>query len=133
MRGFEQNITRADYGAVANIELYTPAFAPLSRLGWGGKEPVYEGEGGKRALIEPGRKMEEGLRAFAFFDAGWGGSVERLPREPSSRSLAGAGTGLNYFLNRNLVVRAAYGWQVLEEGFLDGESGRSHISVTMRW
>ncbi|MFK5924516.1 MAG: ShlB/FhaC/HecB family hemolysin secretion/activation protein [Verrucomicrobiota bacterium] len=133
VRGFEQNITRADYGAVANIELYTPAFSPLSGLGLGGKDAVYEGEGGKRTLIEPGRKMEEGLRFLAFLDLGWGGSVDRLPREPSSRELAGAGAGLNYFLNSNLVLRAAYGWQVWEEGFLDAEDGRSHISVTMRW
>ena len=133
VRGFEQNITRADYGAVANIELYTPAFSPLSRLGWGSKAPVYEGEGGKRVLLSPERKMEEGLRFLAFLDLGWGGSVDRLPQEPSSRELGGAGAGLNYYLNRNLVLRAAYGWQVWEEGFLDGVNGRSHVSVTMRW
>lgn len=88
---------------------------------------VYEGEGGKRALIEPGRELEEGLRFFTFLDLGWGGSVDKLPREPSSRSLGGTGGGLNYYLNRNLVLKAAYGWQVLEEGFLDAEDGRSHI------
>ncbi len=133
VRGFEQNITRGDYGAVANIELYSPAFSPLSRLGLGSREAKYGEEDGKRVLLSPGRELEEGLRFLAFLDLGWGGSVDRLPREPSSRELGGAGVGLNYFINRNLVVRAAYGWQVWEEGFLDGENGRSHISATMRW
>ncbi len=113
VRGFEQNITRADEGIRLSAELYGPEFYPLNTLGLD--------------------LDEEKMRVFGFYDAAWACNVDRLPGEPDSQSLGGAGLGLEYRLASYLSLRLAYGWQLDQSGFEDGESARWHISTMVRF
>lgn len=108
VRGFEQNITRADQGAVLNLELYAP---PISLL-----------------------KKNDSARAFAFYDQAWAGNVNLLPNEPSHIQLGGIGLGVDFRLARNFSTRASYGWKIDAQGFQDDAShGRFHVFTSLRW
>jgi len=114
VRGFEQNVIRADRGAQVNLELYGPPFRPLEAAG------LAEG-------------VREEARLFAFFDYALGGNVELLPGESDDFQLGGAGLGIEADLGRHASVVASYGWQVVQEGFVDDQDSRWHVSALLRW
>ncbi len=113
VRGFEQNVTRADQGLILNLELYSPPLHPLQMLG------VNEGD--------------DQLRLFGFFDYATASNVNLLPGESDSIDLGGAGVGLDYQLFRHFSIRAAYAWQVSQSGFEDSQDARWHLSGMVRW
>lgn len=117
IRGFEQNITRADEGIRMSVELYAPAMQPLNKAGFG-----------EFIDIE-----DENARLFGFYDYAWASNVDLLPGEANSLSLGGAGLGLEYRLARYLSLQIAYGWQVAQSGFDDDQTARWHVSTTARW
>tara|TARA_R110002096_G_scaffold238581_17_gene430213 strand:+ start:515 stop:2206 length:1692 start_codon:yes stop_codon:yes gene_type:complete len=113
VRGFEQNITRADQGLILNLELYSPVIRPLEMVG-----------------ID---QANDRFRAFAFFDYATASNVNLLPGEGDGIHLGGAGLGLDYQLFQHLSLRAAHAWQVSQSGFEDDQNARWHLSGTVRW
>jgi len=118
VRGFAQNIVRADRGAQVNLELYSPPFRPLERVGSGAGLP--------------GNFRDE-ARLFVFYDYAVGGNVDLLPGESDDFQLGGAGVGVEMNIGPHASAVASYGWQVLQEGFVDDRHSRWHVSALVRW
>ena len=106
VRGFAPSEWRADSGLVLRNELRAPAFAVL-------------GAGDQ-------------WQPFGFVDLAWGESVAPLPDE-EELSLGASGLGLKAEFGRFLSADFSYGWQIAENGFDDGETGRFQGRVTVRW
>ena len=128
VRGYEQNLLRADQGVGVNLELYAPEFRPLGWLPFNSR--TVEGSGKAPATTEP--LLVDHARFFGFYDFGWGRNTNRVENEEDI-NLAGAGVGLDYRISNSLALRAAYGWQIAESGFDDEEDGRMHLSAKYRW
>ena len=112
IRGFESNIIRGDQGAVLNLDLYAPPFSLLDASGLG---------------------VNDSARVFAFYDQAWATNVDRLPDEAGNVHLGSLGAGLDFRVASYLSARISYGWQVDKSGFEDDDSGRLHVSTTIRW
>ncbi len=113
VRGYDNFAVRGDNGLIVNVELRTPAVSVLKHLGL--------------------KKVRDNLQLLAFYDYGVVSSVDKLPGEPDSISLQGAGIGLRYNFQSNLAVRLDYGWQLEDLPFQDpdGDNGRLDFSAVL--
>ncbi len=130
VRGFETNLVRGDNGFATNMTLYTPGiaiFGPFQRRDWLGQTFQRHGKGGNVA-----ETVHDQVRAFTFLDYGWTSSHSKLADE-TSRSLAGAGIGLSYEMGRHFSAELSYGWQIVEKGFKDQDTGFWHLRSTKRF
>lgn len=133
VRGFEQNITRADRGLQMNLELYGPSFSPLSWI-QGETDLVETGDKGGKQLVEAaGERLDDHARLFGFFDYALAGNNDLLPGETDGINLGGTGLGLDYRIARHFNLRLAHGWQASQSGFIDDLGSRWHVSATARW
>ncbi len=105
VRGYDEREARGDRGVVASAELSTPSVEPA---GWG-----------------------EAFRLVAFFDYGAVGNRERLPGEPRSTDLVGAGAGLRFDWNPWASVRLDLARQLTRTGLSDEDRDRAHVSVVV--
>ncbi len=107
VRGWEQRIVRGDQGVVANLELRTPSLSPANLFGF--------------------HNAQDGMQFLTFFDYGFVASADSPEGAPGSFGMGSVGVGLRYQLDDNFSLRLDYGYQVIEENFNDGESGRIHF------
>lgn len=114
VRGFEQNLVRVDQGTALNLELYGPAFRPFDCIGLASDS-------------------QHQARVFGFYDYAVGGNVDPLPGEPDDFQLGGTGLGIDIRATEHASLRLSHAWQVIEEGFSDGESSEWHVSALVKW
>lgn len=105
VRGFDENFTRGDGGALLTLELGPP---PVSVF--------------KKDRLSP----------FVFYDAAWLYVSDSRAGE-ASPSIQSTGIGLNWRLGAKAFARAAYGWNVGDSGVFDANDGKLHFGVTMTY
>jgi hemolysin activation/secretion protein len=98
-----------DSGLIATAELRTPIFYPSTFMGF--------------------RNVEDGAYGLIFYDYGTVSSHTPLPGEQDAQ-LGAFGLGFRYNRDNWFSLRVDYGFQVTEEGFSDGESGRWQVGAT---
>lgn len=108
VRGFEQRVANGDYGAVGTVELRTPTLYPSTLAGYD--------------------NIEDGAFGLLFYDAASLSSVDLLPNQEEAK-LGSVGLGFRYQKESWFTLRVDYGFQVTEEGFDDGTSGRWHVGA----
>lgn len=111
VRGYDENLVRADAGFLVNLELISPEFSLLNR-----------------ALPE----VHDRWNAVFFYDAAAFRINDRLPGEISP-SLQSVGLGLDCRIGERGHARVAYGWAVENHG-VDAalvEDGKVHFGVTV--
>ena len=108
VRGFEQRIIRGDSGVVGTLELRTPTVFPSTFTGY--------------------NNVEDGAFGLLFYDAAALANKDPLPFEQDLRA-GSVGLGFRYQRENWFTLRVDYGFQVSEEGFQDGESGRWHVGA----
>ncbi len=111
VRGYEMRIVRGDQGGLASVEVRTPTMSPANWIGYA--------------------NMRDGMQLLAFYDYGYLENVDPLEDEPDSISLGSFGVGLRYQFEENFSLRMDYGWQIHEDGFNDGETGRFHAGARL--
>lgn len=109
VRGWEERIARGDSGVVATAELRTPVFYPST---FGGFNNVLDGAYG-----------------LIFYDYGNLSSEKPLPGQESVE-MGSVGLGFRYQRQNWFSLRVDYGFQVTEDGFDDGKSGRWHVGAS---
>ena len=108
VRGWDQSEVRADSGLSMEVSYFS------------------------RNLI--GKRFQgQSLRAYGFVDAGYGKLRGLAAGVEDQRELVGAGLGLQYQLGRKGTLDLSYGKQLHEEGFDDGEDGRFHAALNLRF
>ncbi|MEM7698104.1 MAG: ShlB/FhaC/HecB family hemolysin secretion/activation protein [Verrucomicrobiota bacterium] len=111
VRGFDENVVRADQGAVVSVEFRSAPFELLNR-------------------VAPESPLEETWRGLAFFDAA-ALRINDATGTESSASLASVGLGVEGKVADHLVARLAYGWVIADNDVAgDLDSGRWHFGVT---
>jgi len=108
VRGFESRTVSGDRGLVGSIELRTPRFYPSTLAGFG--------------------NVRDGAYGLVFYDAGRVASHDPLPGEEQF-TLGSVGVGFRYQKEEWFTLRVDYGFQVTEEGFDDGNSGRWDVGA----
>jgi hemolysin activation/secretion protein len=109
VRGWEERVVNGDSGLIATAELRTPIFYPSTFMGF--------------------RNVEDGAYGLIFYDYGTVSSHTPLPGEQDAQ-LGAFGLGFRYNRDNWFSLRVDYGFQVTEEGFSDGESGRWQVGAT---
>jgi hemolysin activation/secretion protein len=109
VRGWEERVVSGDSGLIASAELRTPVFYPSTFMGF--------------------RNVEDGAYGLIFYDYGTVSSHTPLPGEQDAE-LGAVGLGFRYNRDNWFSLRVDYGFQVTEEGFEDGESGRWQVGAT---
>jgi hemolysin activation/secretion protein len=113
VRGFDENFTRGDSGAILNLELVSPPFSLLGR-------------------VNP--KCRDEWNALFFYDGAALTNSDPLPGELSP-GLQSTGLGFNCRIGETAFLRAAYGW-VLQTSGVDETGmadGRMHFGVTVNY
>lgn len=115
VRGFDENLIRADSGGIVNLELHSAPFSATSLL---------PGESG----------AADEWRLFAFYDGAFLDNQQALPGE-ASPSLQSAGLGTACRIGDRASLRASYGWILQTRGvpseFVD--RGRLHFGLTVSY
>lgn len=109
VRGWEERVVSGDSGVLATAELRTPIFYPSTFMGF--------------------RNVEDGAYGLVFYDYGSVSPHAPLPGETDAE-LGSVGLGFRYNRDNWFSLRVDYGFQVTEEGFTDGSSGRWHVGAT---
>lgn len=110
VRGWEQRALVGDNGIVLTAEVRTPLWYPSTFLGFG--------------------NVQDGAYGLVFFDYGSLSSEVPLPGEPDYE-IGSVGMGVRYQRDNWFSMRVDYGFQVIEEGFEDGNQGRWEIGATV--
>ncbi len=111
VRGWEQRIILGDSGVVFSTELRTPIWYPSTFLGFG--------------------NVQDGAYGLIFFDYASLSAAQPTPGLPSDFEIGSVGLGVRYQRDNWLSLRVDYGFQVIEEGFEDGNVGRWEIGATV--
>jgi len=109
VRGWEERVVSGDSGVVASGELRTPIFYPSTFMGF--------------------RNVEDGAYGLVFADYASVSAHDPLPGQVDAE-LGSVGLGFRYNRENWFSLRVDYGFQVTEEGFDDGNSGRWHVGAT---
>jgi hemolysin activation/secretion protein len=118
VRGFEDRLARGDRGFLLNFEVRSPTFPVLSN--W--------------LRLPKGRLVgRERMQAVAFLDYGTASLMDALPGEEETVLATSAGIGLRYSIGDLLAVRADYAWQLAQDGFVDDETSRFHLGITVAY
>lgn len=109
IRGWEERIARGDRGIVATAELRTPVFYPSTFGGF--------------------NNAQDGAYGLIFYD--YGAFSDEVPI-PGTQDLemGSVGIGLRYQRENWFSLRIDYGFQVSEQGFDDGHTGRLHVGAS---
>jgi hemolysin activation/secretion protein len=59
--------------------------------------------------------------------------MDALPGEEETVLATSAGIGLRYSIGDLLAVRADYAWQLAQDGFVDDETSRFHLGITVAY
>ncbi len=114
VRGFEENALRGDHGFVGRFEVHTPRVSILE-------------------LVNMANGVRDGLRLYGFFDVGVSGIEAPANATDVATSIAGAGVGVTYQIEDNLLFEAAYGWEVDDNRNLSPGNGEAHFRVVNRF
>lgn len=113
VRGFDENFTRGDSGAILNVELVSPPFSMLGRFN---------------------PKCRDEWNALLFYDGAALDNSDPLLGELSP-GLQSTGLGFTCRIGETAYLRAAYGW-VLQTSGVDETGmadGRMHFGVTVNY
>ncbi len=110
VRGFDENIARADSGLILSTELISPHISLLD-----GFFP----------------NQENDLHLLAFYEGAFLNISDALPGEPDP-SLQSVGLGFTLGLGEYLRARLAYGWNIADYGLPESVGdGKLHFGVTL--
>ena len=112
VRGYEERAVNRATGVLISNELRSPTFALLGHAADG---------------------VEDQAQLVAFWDYGWVSDREQQAGVPKSASIAGAGVGARYVLDRYLSVRFDYGWQLRELPGASERGSRGVVSITLSY
>jgi len=105
VRGYDEREQNADNALLLSGELRTPVWHLIKRVN---------------------RKPKDELQLLLFTDFGLGGSHKRVPDEPHTVYLLGAGPGIRYMINPFLSARADFGIKLHRDRKTLG-AGRSRL------
>ncbi|MCP5538568.1 MAG: ShlB/FhaC/HecB family hemolysin secretion/activation protein [Akkermansiaceae bacterium] len=114
VRGFDENLLRADSGVILNAELISPSFS------------IFD-------ATVPGAKDRWNL--LGFYDAGLLDFNDIDGRPETDPAIQSAGVGVILRLGEFAYARAAYGWVLDTQGIPDEgiPDGKMHFGVTVRY
>lgn len=113
VRGFEERILNLDNAGLFHLTYETPHWS-LAR-GFGKRERLDE------------------FYFLAFFDSGIGRNHQPAPGEKTLKSLASAGPGVRWQIDRYFTARFDYGFQLWHKGFQPGSDSRYNFGLMLSY
>ncbi len=114
VRGYDERVANAEQGVMSRLELRTPAFS-------------------LRELFNVAMPSDQ-LQFLGFWDYAALYRKDAPAALPESFSLSSIGVGLRYSIASNLSLRFDYGWQLLSDADVTGESSsRGHVGVVLSY
>ena len=113
VRGYEERILNLDNALIVNIAYETPHWSPAKAFGW--------------------CKNWDEFYFLGFFDYGLGGNHSNGPREAPFKSLASAGPGVRYQIDRYFTARLDYGFQLGHAGFHNPTHSRYNFGMILSY
>ncbi len=113
VRGFEERSLNLDNGAVINVEIETKHFSPMRNLNY--------------------CKLTDELYLIGFFDYGLGRNHQLAPGEHAFKTLASAGPGIRYQMDRFFTFRFDYGFQLWHRGFINPTHSRYNLGMILSY
>ena len=112
VRGLEENALRGDVGILGTVQLETPAIELF----------------GKNSDT-----ISDGLRAYAFFDAGYVDVNDGEVEGDDDGSAISAGVGFLYQINNNFTAEGVFGYPIDTSGDVGDDDGRFSFRIVARY